>query len=50
MAKKKDSNPKGCRLCKFRVAPSKGPNNERPSECGELFTETDYYIRHPDEP
>lgn len=65
MAKKKDSNPKGCRLCKYRVAPPKGPNNERvpcccfgykindkerPSECGDLFSDTDFYIRHPEEP
>jgi len=65
MAKKKEVKPAGCRLCKYRVAPPKGPNNERvpcccfgytvndkerPSDCGELFTETDYYIQHPEEP
>ena len=65
MAKKKESSPKGCRLCKYRVAPPKGPNNERvpccyfvyaikdkwiPSEGGKLFSETDFYIRRPEEP
>lgn len=64
-AKKKEEKAAGCRLCKFRVAPPKGPNGERvpsccfgykiddkkrPEECGELFTETDYYIKHPEMP
>jgi len=56
--------PKGCRLCRYRVAPQKQNgervpcccfgyqiNDERkPTECGELFAETDYYIKHPEEP
>lgn len=59
----KDNKPKGCRRCKYRVAPpnQKGERHpaccfgytvndkEVPKECGELFTETDYYVKHPDE-
>ncbi len=64
MAKKKENKQEGCRLCKYRVAPPKGPNNTRVpaccfgceihddkpmNECG-LFSESDYYIKHPEEP
>lgn len=56
--------PQGCRRCKYRVAPpnQKGEripsccfgyqinDKKLPTDCGGLFTETDYYIIHPDEP
>lgn len=65
MAKKKtEVKCEGCRLCKYRVAPPKGPNNtpvpsccfgyeihdDRPMNDCCLFTEGDYYIRRPEQP
>ena len=54
----------GCRLCKYRVAPKKGPNGEPVPTCCfnyevndkesmthcPMFTEGNFYINHPDEP
>ena len=62
MAKAKEQT--GCRLCKYRVAPRKGPNGEAVPSCCfnleiddtkpmnhcEMFTDGDYYVKHPNEP
>ena len=67
MAKKKQKEAKGCRLCKYRVNVPINSNDQtgprkpsccfgytvndevRPTECAGLFTETDFYIKHPEE-
>lgn len=63
MAKKKIKEPKGCRLCKYRVAPPVGPNGQKAArccfhyeiddekipDCG-MFVESNFYRSHPDEP
>ena len=65
MAKKKVETKEaaGCRLCKYRVAPPVGPNGQKVPrccfghevndkeipDCG-MFTESNFYKNHPEEP
>lgn len=66
MAKKKVDKVTGCRLCKYRVSiplNQNEPRGERKPACCfhleiddkkkkncDFFTETDFYIKHPEEP